>query len=83
MVQPVEALIVHLEHLEAGPGHLERDRAVVANLGEVANTPEQPVGDAGRATRAPGDLGGRLSVDRRPPRMPADRTTILARSSAE
>src|SRR5918999_3757628 len=37
VIQPVQAPIVHLEDLQTRRGDLERDRAVVAHLGEVAD----------------------------------------------
>ena len=61
----VEALLVDLEHLHGGAGDLDRDDAVGPHLRVVAHAMQQAVGDARRAARSPGDLGGRLGIDRR------------------
>ena len=55
-------------------GDVERDRAVRAHLRVVADAAQQPVGDARRAARPPGDLGRGGVVDRHVenPRRAAD-----------
>ena len=81
-VDLVEAVLVDLEQLRAPAlRDVERDRAVGAHLRVVAHAPQQPVGDARRAARAPRDL--------RPPprrrsarsRIRAERRTISSRSA--
>ena len=47
-VNLVEAAFVNAKHFEALAGSGLGDRAVAADLGEVANTPQKPVGDTGR-----------------------------------
>ncbi len=42
--------------------HFLRDAAVVIHLGVVANSPQQTIDDAGRATRTPGDFPRSLFV---------------------
>ena len=70
----VEAVLVHLEQLQRRVRDVERDRAVGAHLRVVAHAAQQPVGDARRAARAPGDLDRRGVVDRHAedPRRSAD-----------
>src|SRR5262249_4406332 len=46
-----------------GVGNLARHRALRLDLGEVAHAPQQAVGDAGRAARAPRDLERSLLRD--------------------
>ena len=49
--------------LERLLGDRERHGSVVADLGDVAHAPQDPVRDARRAARAAGDLLGRLVLD--------------------
>ena len=63
-VDLVEPELVDAEQRQAVAGDVGGDRAVGADLGEVADTPQEPVGDAGRAARSPGDLPGAVGVDR-------------------
>ena len=80
-VEPVEPGRVDLEQVERLARHVRVDVAGAAHLGEVAHALEQPVGHARRAARA------RARSPRRPPssistpRMPAERSTIRARSA--
>src|SRR5919204_250396 len=52
--------LVELERLERD---VERDRALVAHLGDVADTAQDPVRDARRTAGPGGDLVGRLGRD--------------------
>ena len=54
--------------------------AVALDLGPVADAPQQAVGDARRAAAALGDRQ-RAGVVEATPRIPAERRTIVARSS--
>ena len=56
--------MVDPEHVERGARDLGVDRAVAADLGEVAHALEQPVGDARGAAGALGDRAGAGGVDR-------------------
>ena len=58
------------------------DRAVAPHLGEVAHPAQQPVGDAGGAPGAAGDLPRARRRRSATPRMPAARATMASRSSA-
>src|SRR5205814_3777542 len=62
-VDLVQAELVDLEQAERGPRDVERDLALGAHLGEVADPLEDAVGDPGRPARAPGDLAGGLVLD--------------------
>ena len=66
-VEPVQAELVDLVHREGSLGDVLVEDAGAADLAEVADPAQQPVGDAGRATGAPGDLGSTVGaqVDRR------------------
>ena len=55
-VELVQAQRVHFQHGEGGAGDLAGDVAVGPHLGEVADALEQPVGDARRPARAPGQF---------------------------
>ena len=57
-------MLVHLEQLQRIVGHLLGDCALGAHLRKVAHAPEQPIGDARRAARAPGELRGSGLDDR-------------------
>ena len=59
-VEPVEAGLVDLVELEGRARHRQGHHTVGAHLGVVADPAQQPVGDARRAPRAGGDLGGAL-----------------------
>ncbi len=81
-VHLVETELVHAEELEAFGGERRRDGALGAHLDEVPHPAQEPVGDARgapgprrRCWRAP-------SCSTSTPRIPAERTTILCRSSA-
>ena len=63
-VEPVEPGLVDLEQLERPLGQRDVDRAVAADLGEVADPPQQSVGDPRGAPRPRRDLGGRVGIDR-------------------
>ncbi len=79
-VELVEPFVVDLEQVERGQADLERDRALMAYLGEVAHAAQQAVGDARRAARTGGELGRRLVVDRDPEdacRAPHDRGELV------
>src|SRR5262245_24445013 len=79
-VELVEAPIVNLEQLEAGPGHRGGHGTVVADLGEVTHPSQQAVGHPRCAPGAPGDLGCAFLVDpnRQDPRGAVhDRPEIL------
>ena len=65
-VEFVETELVHLEQLEAGPGHLPVDGAVPPHLGVVADPLQEPVGQAGSTPRALGDLVAAFLVESRP-----------------
>lgn len=76
----VEALLIHIQHIEGLSGHLGTDMAIGADLGVIAHPAQQAVGDA-RRSRA------RLAISKAPsstmlsPRHWALRMTMLARSS--
>src|SRR5262245_14134982 len=79
-IELVQALLVHLEQLETGAGHLGGHGPVVADLGEVADPPEQSVGHPRRAPGPPGDLARALVVhhDAQDPGRPVhDRAEVL------
>ena len=71
-VEPVEAELVHLVHLERRPRGRQAERPVAAHLRPVPHAPQQPVRDARRAPRPGRDLGGGLV--RRAARRAARRT---------
>src|SRR5438270_265790 len=62
-VDLVEAVLVDTEESEARMRRRFRHDAVAPHLCIVADTPEQAVGDTGRATRSSGDLGGALFLE--------------------
>ena len=62
-VHLVEAEGVDLHAVERAGGDLPRDAPVVLDLGEVADAPQQAVGDARGAARAPGDLPRPIRFD--------------------
>ena len=62
-VGALEALVVDLEELERLARDLVRDRALVPDLGDVADAAEDPVRDPRRSARAPRDLVGRVVLD--------------------
>ena len=53
----VEPVLVDLEQLQRGVRDVEGDRARCAHLRVIANAPQQAVGDARRAARAPREFG--------------------------
>src|SRR6266511_831137 len=57
-VDAFEAELVHLVQLERFARDLDRHRALVAHLGDVAHTAQDPVRDTRRAARASRDLVG-------------------------
>jgi len=59
-------VFVHLEQLERPEGDLSRDRAVRPHLREIADSPQQPVGNAWRAAGSARDLGRRPGLDGHP-----------------
>ncbi len=61
-VQAVETEFVDVVDLHRGLGDVAGDHAVCADLGVVPDPAQQPVGDAGRAAGAPGDLRARLDT---------------------
>ena len=61
-VYGVEALVVHLQHGEGGVGNAGGDVAVAAHFGIVAHPPQQAIGDAWGAARAPRHLVSTLGV---------------------
>ena len=69
-VGPLEADAVDLVELERLVRDLERDRALVADLGDVAHAAEDAVGDTRSAPCPGGDLVSRLvhDVDAQDPR---------------
>ena len=80
-VQPVQALVVDLEHVQRGVGGRGVDRAVAVDLRVVADALEQAVGDARRAARALGDRPRAVQVRPATSSTPALRATIAASSS--
>ena len=62
-VRALETLGVDLEQVERLCGDLARDRAVVANLRDVADAAQDPVRDPRCPARPARDLGGRVVLD--------------------
>src|SRR5438132_4389371 len=62
-IGPLEADRVDLVEVERLQGDLERDRALVPHLGDVAYAAQDPVCDARRSAGADSDLVGRLVAD--------------------
>src|SRR5262245_7089611 len=71
-VEPIEPARVDAFHGQGSLGGLPADPAVTLDLGVVAHTPEEPVGDAWGAASATGQLAGSLGLDHDPedPRRP-------------
>ena len=63
VVHVVKAVLVHVEGLQADAGNVDGDGTVALDLGEVADTAQQQVGNTRRATTATGNLEGRRVVD--------------------
>src|SRR5262249_34040668 len=62
-VQLVEAMRIHLQHLERGLCRNAVNGAAAANLRIITHATQQAVGDAPRAARAERNLGGAVRVD--------------------
>jgi hypothetical protein len=73
-VHDVEPVQVDVEHHQRAVGDRLGDRAVALHVGEVADAPQQPVGDPRRAARAARDLAAPSSSsgDVEQPRRAAD-----------
>ena len=65
-VHHVEAVRVHLEHVQRAGRHFRDDPAVGPHLGVVAHPAQEPVRDPGGAARAARELPGAPGVDRDP-----------------
>src|SRR6266508_551298 len=65
-VELVEAVLVHLKAPERFPGRAQIDGRLPGDFGEIAQPPQQPVGDARSPPAAGGDLPGRIRPDRYP-----------------
>ena len=63
VVDLVQPQLVDVETAQRLARDVSGDHAVRPHLGVVAHAPQQAVGDARRAARAPGDLAARLVVD--------------------
>ncbi|CDN43722.1 hypothetical protein BN871_DJ_00040 [Paenibacillus sp. P22] len=61
VVDPVESERIHRDQRQRLLGELVRNDAVAADLREIANPLEEPVGDPRRSPRAQCDLGGRIA----------------------
>ena len=73
-VELVEAVLVHLQPRQRLSGRFEVDGVLAGDVREIAQTPEEPVGDARSAAAAPRDLtrGVRPDADREDLRRPLD-----------
>src|SRR5690606_20227171 len=65
-VHDVKAVPVNIEHVQSLTRDLDGNFAVRAHFGEVANAPEQAIGDARRTARTRGDLAGTFVRDIQP-----------------
>ena len=80
LVDFVEPVAIHFQQIQRGLGDVFIDMAVGPHLRVITNTPQQPVGDARRATAAAGQLPRRPSSSMATSSRRAERSTMrLAR----
>src|SRR5215210_6359961 len=62
-VEPIETQIIDFVELECHPSDVAVHLSLCSYLSEIADPPQQPVGDPRRAPRSPGDFSGAGVID--------------------